>query len=38
MFGAPEVGFEPTLSEGNRVLSPLHSGTRTDAEVHREAK
>jgi len=28
----PEVGLEPTLPEGNRILSPLPSQTRADTE------
>jgi hypothetical protein len=33
-----EVGLEPTLPEGNRILSPLHSETGTDMEGYRETK
>jgi hypothetical protein len=32
----PEVGLEPTLPEGNRILSPLRSETRADTEGQEE--
>jgi hypothetical protein len=34
----PEVGLEPTLPEGNRILSPPYSRTGTDTERHGEPK
>jgi len=33
-----EVGFEPTLPGGNRILSPLLSQTGTDTEEQGETK
>ena len=34
----PEVGLEPTLPGGNRILSPLRPQTRADTEGQEETK
>ena len=37
MLLVPEVGLEPTLPGGNRILSPLHPQTQGDTEGQKYA-